>query len=182
MGPPMTVMHIRTAGSPSVIAGAVRRELQGMDESVPFVSVRPMLELIDQQVTPWRIGTLVFTLFGALGLVLAAVGLYGVISFVVTQRTHELGVRIALGARGRDVLGLVLRQGARLAGIGVVTGAAGAAAATRLFASMMYGVSALDPLVYAAMALVLGAVALAAAYVPARQATRVDPMVALRAE
>jgi ABC-type antimicrobial peptide transport system permease subunit len=114
--------------------------------------------------------------------VLAAVGLYGVLSYVVAQRTRELGVRIALGAQRRDVLGMVLGQGARLIGVGVLAGALAAAAATRLVASMMFGVSPLDPLVYLATALVLGAVGLAAVYVPARRATRVDPMVALRAE
>jgi len=179
---PMTVMHVRTAGDPAASAGAVRQALQGIDAAVPFVNVRPLVDLIRPQALPWRIGTLLFTLFGALGMVLAAVGLYGVISFLVAQRTREVGVRIALGAQRRDVLALVLGQGARLIVAGVATGALAAAAAARLFASMMYGVSGLDPLVYAATALVLGTVALFATWVPARRATRVDPMVALRAE
>jgi putative ABC transport system permease protein len=182
MAPPMTVLHVRADGDLAPIAGAVRRELQGLDPAVPFVAVRPLAELVAPQVMPWRVGSMIFSLFGALGLALAAVGLYGDISFLVAQRTRELGVRIALGAQRRDVLALVLSQGARVTAVGVVAGAVLAAVATRLFASMMYGVNPLDPLVYAVTALVLGAVALVATYVPARRATRVDPLVALRAE
>jgi ABC-type antimicrobial peptide transport system permease subunit len=131
---------------------------------------------------PWQIGTMMFGLFGTLGSLLAAVGLAGVLSFVVAQRTRELGVRIALGAQRRDVLALVLGEGSRLVGIGVAVGLAAGAAATRFFASVLYGVSPLDPVVYAVMAMTLGAVGLLAMYVPARRATRVDPVVALRAE
>jgi predicted permease len=180
--PPMTVLHVRTVGDPLPLAGAIRRELQGLDQRVPFVAVRAMTDLIRPQIEPWRVGTLIFTLFGVLGAVLAAVGLYGVLSFLVAQRTRELGVRVALGARQRDVLALVLGQGARLIAIGVLVGLLLAAAATRVFTSMMYGVSPLDPLVYAATGALLVLVALLAIYVPARRATRVDPVVALRVE
>ena len=123
-----------------------------------------------------------FSLFGVLGLALAAIGLYGVISFLVAQRTREMGVRIALGARRADVLTLVLAQGGRLIVTGIVIGAAVAMASTRLFGSMMYGVSAVDPVVYIGTAALLGAVGFVALIVPARRATRVDPLVALRAE
>ncbi|MGH7718666.1 MAG: ABC transporter permease [Gemmatimonadaceae bacterium] len=182
MAPPMTVLHLRTTGDPAAVAGAVRRELQGIDTNISFVSVRPLTDLIRPQTLPWRTGTLIFTLFGALGLLLAAVGLYGVLAFLVAQRTREIGVRMALGAQRRDVLALVLGQGTRLIAAGILAGAAGAAIATRLFASMMYGVSPFDPIVYVLTAAVLAAVGLLAVYVPARRAVAVDPVVALRAE
>ena len=182
MAPPMTVLHVRASGDPAALAARVRQELQGLDPAVRFASVRPLSDLMLPQIMPWRMGTLIFTLFGSLGLLLAAVGLYGVLSFLVAQRTRELGVRIALGARTGDVLALVLGQGARLIVLGIAAGLLGGAVAARLFASMMYGVSPLDPLVYLSTAVVLGAIGMVATYVPARRATRVDPIVALRAE
>jgi ABC-type antimicrobial peptide transport system permease subunit len=139
-----------------------------------------MTLMLEPQIAPWRIGSFIFTLFGALGALLAAVGLYGVVSFVVAQRTRELGVRIALGAQTKDVLGLVLRQGMRLVVVGLVVGAIAAVLATRLFASLMFGVSTLDPVVYIGMAAALVVVALLATYLPALRATRVDPVEALR--
>ena len=182
MAPPMTIMHFRSSGDPAAVAGVVRRELQALAPSVPFVRVVPMMDLIAPQLAPWRTGTLMFSLFGVLGLALAAIGLYGVISFLVAQRTREMGVRIALGARRADVLTLVLAQGGRLIVTGIVIGAAVAMASTRLFGSMMYGVSAVDPVVYIGTAALLGVVGFVALIVPARRATRVDPLVALRAE
>ena len=182
MAPPMTVMHIRATGDPSSVIAAVRRELQAVDPNVPYVRVVPMMDLIAPQLTPWRTGTFMFSLFGALGLALAAIGLYGVISFLVAQRTREMGVRLALGARRGDVLTLVLRQGMRLIAVGIGLGAAVAAGSTRLFGAMMYGVSALDPLVYVGTAMLLAVIGLVAIIVPARRATKVDPLVALRAE
>jgi predicted permease len=180
--PPMTVLHVRATDDPGMIAGAIRRELEGLDAAVRFANVQPLMNLILPQIQPWRVGTLIFTLFGALGLVLAAVGLYGVLSFLVAQRTREIGVRIALGASSRSVLRLVLSQGARLIAIGVAAGLTLGAMATQLFASMMFGVSPLDPLVYIATALVLATIGMFAVYVPARRATQVSAMVALRAE
>src|SRR5262249_49783344 len=140
---------------------------QALDPRVSFAQVRPMTLLVEPQLAPWRIGTFIFTLFGVLGAVLAAVGLYGVVSFVVAQRTREFGVRIALGAQTGDVFGLVLRHGARLVVVGLVIGAIVAAFSTRLFVSLMFGVSALDPIVYVATAVLLTAVALSASFVPA---------------
>jgi putative ABC transport system permease protein len=180
--PPMTMMYVRTTAEPAAIAGVLRRELQALDARVSFATVRPMTSMLESQLAPWRIGTFIFTLFGVLGAVLAAVGLYGVVSFVVAQRTREFGVRLALGAQTRDVLRLVLGQGARLVAVGLVAGAIAAAFATRLFVSLMFGVSALDPLVYAVMAGLLAVIALIASYVPALRATRVDPVEALRSE
>ena len=180
--PPMTVLHVRAAGDAAALAGVIRRELQGLDPSIRFADVRPLTTLLLPQIQPWRIGTLIFTLFGALGLLLAAVGLYGVLSFLVAQRTREIGVRIALGASSRTVLKLVLGQGARLIAIGIAIGLLLGAMATQVFASMMFGVSPLDPLVYLATALVLTTIGMFAVYVPARRATQVDAMVALRTE
>ncbi len=180
--PPMTVMYVRTTDDPTALAGALRRELEGLDPSIRFAEVRPLTNLIMPQLQPWRVGTMIFTLFGALGLVLAAVGLYGVLSFLVAQRTREIGVRIALGAPSASVLGLVLGQGGRLIAIGVVVGVVLGAMATQLFASMMFGVSPLDPFVYLATALLMATIGMVAVYVPARRATKVDAMVALRAD
>ena len=180
--PPLTMMYVRTTGDPTALAGTLRRELQSLDARVSFATVRPMTRMIEPQLAPWRIGTFIFSLFGVIGALLAAVGLYGVVSFVVAQRTREFGVRLALGAQTTDVMRLVLRQGARLVAVGLIAGAIVAALSTRLFASLMFGVSALDPAVYIGTAALLAIVALAASYLPARRATRVDPIEALRTE
>lgn len=180
--PPLTMLYVRTTGEPAALAGTLRRELQSLDARVSFATVRPMTLMIEPQLAPWRIGTFIFTLFGVIGALLAAVGLYGVVSFVVAQRTREFGVRLALGAQTNDVMRLVLSQGMRLVVAGLVAGAIVAALSTRLFASLMFGVSALDPMVYIGTAALLAIIALAASYLPARRATRVDPIEALRTE
>lgn len=132
--------------------------------------------------TDWRFRAILLSAFGALALFIATIGVYGVISYWVAQRTHEIGIRMTLGAERRDVLRLVLGQGARLALVGVLVGVAVALGLTRLMADMLYGVKASDPLTFAATAALLLLVALAACYIPARRAMRVDPMVALRYE
>jgi ABC-type antimicrobial peptide transport system permease subunit len=125
---------------------------------------------------------MLFGLFGALGLVLASVGIYGVMSYGVIQRTREFGLRMALGARESDVRGLVVRQGAMLSGVGIIIGLAGAFALTRVMRTLLFAVTPSDPVTYVGIAVVLGAVALLASYLPARRATRVDPVIALREE
>ena len=160
----------------------VRREIQAVSADLPFANVQPIKQLFDWQLKPWQLGSAVLTLFGALALVLAAVGLYGVLAYVVTQRTQELGVRIALGAARRDVLALVVRQGLLVAAIGIVLGAGAALLSGRVVASLLYGVSPANLAVLGGAAGVLLAVALVASYLPARRATQVDPMVALRYE
>ncbi len=180
--PPVTMMYVRTTDDPTALGGVLRRELQSLDGRVSFATVTPMTRMIEPQLAPWRIGSFIFSLFGVIGALLAAVGLYGVVSFVVAQRTREFGVRLALGAQTNDVMRLVLGQGARLVAAGLVAGAIVAALSTRLFASLMFGVSALDPVVYVGTAALLAIIALAASYLPARRATRVDPIEALRTE
>jgi putative ABC transport system permease protein len=141
-----------------------------------------MEEVRSLSVASPRLNLLLFGLFAALALVLATIGIYGVTTYSVAQRTREIGIRIALGARSNDVLRLVIGQGARLALIGIVLGMTGAFALTRLMASMIYSVSAADPLTFFAVAFLLAFVALTACYIPARRAMRVDPLVALRYE
>jgi ABC-type antimicrobial peptide transport system permease subunit len=141
-----------------------------------------MPQLFADQMRPWRVGSSLFALFGGLGVLLAAVGLFGVLSYVVSQRTQELGIRLALGAARGNVLGLVLRQGLQVTIAAVVLGAIGSLAAGRAIASLLYGVSPHDPVVLVSVAVVLTVVAVVASYLPAYRATRVDPMVALRTE
>jgi putative ABC transport system permease protein len=137
---------------------------------------------MDQSLLQTRLITKLSSFFGLLAVVLAAIGLYGVMAYEVSQRTSEFGIRMALGAQRRDVLSLVLGKGLKLVLVGSVIGLAGAAAATRLVSSLLYGVTATDPMIFAGVSLLLAAVALLAIWLPARRATRVDPMVALRYE
>ena len=179
---PVTALLVRTVGPSDAMVGAVRREIQAVSPDLPYANVSPMKQLFAWQLRPWRLGSALFGLFGALALLLAAVGLYGVLVYVVSQRTQEMGIRIALGARQRDVLALVVRQGLVVALIGIAVGAVTALVAGRALASLLYGVSPSNVPVLGLAASVLLAVAFVASYLPARRATRVDPMVALRYE
>jgi putative ABC transport system permease protein len=164
------------------LAQAVREAVWKVDKDQPVTSLRLMTDYLNDSVSQQRFNAVLLAAFALLALVLASVGIYGVMSYSVTQRTHELGIRMALGARRGDVFRLVVREGMKLALAGVAIGLAGAFAATRLMASLLYGTSATDPLTFALISLILTGVALAACFVPARRATRVDPMVALRYE
>ena len=182
VGSSVTSLTIRTAGPAERYTALVRREIQASDPSLPYPDIDPMPQLFAWEMRPWRVGSSLFGLFGGLGLLLSAIGLYGVLSYMVSQRTQELGVRVALGAARRDLLTLVVGQGLRVTAVGVVVGAAGALLAGKALAALLYGVSAHDPMVLGVVAGLVLLVALVASYFPALRATRVDPMVALRYE
>ena len=173
---------VRTTGDPGQIAGAVRQAVWAVDKDQPVSNVQTMDHVLATAVSRERFQTLLLALFATLALVLACVGLYGVISYAVVQRTHEIGVRMALGAQPADVLRLVIHQGMLLTLIGLVIGVAGAFAVTRVMTEMLFGVTATDPFTFAGVTIVLGLIALLACYIPARRATKVDPLVALRYE
>ena len=179
---PFMTFVIRTQGDPANIAPAARNVIQTLDAEQPLADVRTLESLLADSVARARFNTLLLTVFAVVALVLAAVGIYGVMSYSVTQRTHEIGIRMALGAQTSDVLALVVKQGMTLAIVGVGVGMAASFALTRIMASLLYGVSATDTLTFSLIPIVLGSVALLACYIPARRATRVDPMIALRYE
>jgi len=170
----------RTTLPMATVVSRVRGALQAIDPNIPLFSARTLDERIAGSLAPRRLAMIVLTGLAALSLGLAVFGLYGVISYVVTQRTREFGIRIALGARPADVQGMVLRQGVLLAFVGVALGLAGAFVATRALSNLLFGISARDPFTFIAVPLVLAAVAVAASYLPARRATKADPLQALR--
>src|ERR1700722_1742818 len=171
---------IRTEGSPNAFAGAVRDALREFNSKTVLYQPETMDSVVARSLASRRFAMILLASFAALALVLAGIGIYGVVSYIAGQRAHEIGLRIALGAQQSHVLKLVLGQGARLAFLGVLFGLASAAVLTRLMTTILYGVSATDPLTFSAVAIVLTLVALAACYIPARRAMRVDPIVALR--
>jgi predicted permease len=173
---------VRTAGQPNALLTDVRREVQRLDPNLPVQVLRTLPEHVNEALWPARLGAGLLAVFGLLALTLAAVGLSGVIAYLVSQRTHEFGIRLALGAQAGDVLKLVIWQGLRLTLSGVVIGLLGAFALTRLMQNLLYGLSPTDPLTFLVITSLLVAVALLACYIPARRATKVDPLVALRYE
>jgi putative ABC transport system permease protein len=173
---------VRGGIDPEALAGMVRHELRALDSDVAVSSVKPMRNVLAASIAPRRFNLVLLVAFAATALLLATGGLYGVIAYLVTQRTREIGVRLALGARRSDILSLILGHGFRLVLVGIVVGLAGAVAATRLLSSLLYNTSAIDPAVFISVASLLTFVALIASYLPACRASRVDPIVALRTD
>jgi len=174
------LLVIRTESAPAALAPAVRAAIRSVDPEQPVALVRTLERIVDESVAQQHITMLLVGGFAALALVLAGVGLYGVMSYLAAQRTHEIGVRMALGAQPSDVLRLVVRQAMVVAITGAAIGLAGALALTRLMASLLFGVTARDPLVFVTAPLVMLAIALAASFFPARRASKVHPLTALR--
>ena len=172
----------RTSNDPASVASAMVREIHTIDPGVPVFEVRTMQERLHDSLARQRFSMAVLGGFAGFALLLAAVGVYGVISYMVTQGTHDIGLRMALGAQQRNILGLVVRQGMTLAAIGIAAGLIGAFFLTRVMATLLFGVSATDGFTFSAVTVFLGAIALVASYVPALRATRVDPVVALHYE
>jgi predicted permease len=173
---------LRAKGDPATITAAVREAINAVDPDLPLANFVPLTKLVDASMTSDRFAMLVLSAFGVLAVILAAIGMYGVMSYSVMQRTAEIGIRIALGARRKQIVGMVLGQGSRLACAGIVIGLIAAFMATRLMARFLYGVQPTDPVTFATVSLLLMAVALLACYLPARKAMKVDPMIALRCE
>lgn len=173
---------IRSSGDPAALTSALRQEVWAVDNDQPLSEIATMEQLFSKAVAPQRFNTLLLGLFAALALALATIGIYGVIAYSVTQRAQEIGVRLALGASSRDILGLVIGQAMRTSLLGVGLGIIAALGLTRVMTSLLFEVSATDPLVFAGLSALLIAVALVASYIPARRATKVDPLVALRYE
>jgi putative ABC transport system permease protein len=173
---------IRTAGDPVALTAAVRRAVASIDRDIAISGVRTMPQVVSDYLTPWKILMTLLGAFALVALVIAAVGIYGVMAYAVAQRTHEIGIRMALGADRAGVLRMVLRQAILLAVAGVALGVLGTLGATRALSFLLYGVSAGDPVIIAAVAGSLALVALAASWIPALRATNVDPAVAMRAE
>jgi putative ABC transport system permease protein len=177
----MTVIA-RAGSDPNQLIAAMRRQVKALDPDQPIYNIRTMNEIRSDSVAPERLNLTLLSIFAGIALVLAIVGIYGVMSYSVTQRTHEIGIRMAIGAQPRDVFKMIIGQGMMLALIGVAFGLAGAFGLTRLMATMLFGVEPTDPATFAVIAVLLTLVALVACYIPGRRATKVDPVVSLRYE
>jgi len=179
---PAAIMLVRTSGRPEAMISSVRSQVQQLDSNLALTNVQTIGELLSQGLWAPRMGAALLAVFGGLALVLAIIGVYGVLSYSVNQQTREIGIRMAMGAQPGRVLQLVVGQGMRLAGAGLLLGLLVAFAAMRLLESLLFGVSSHDPLTFGAVSLVLALAAVLACYIPARRATKVDPIIALRYE
>jgi putative ABC transport system permease protein len=173
---------VRTSGDPGPLTRAIREQVFAVDQNQPVYDVKTMDERVAVTLETRRFAVVLFGIFGVLALMLAAIGLYGVLTFAVSQRTREIGIHMALGAQTRDVLRMVIRQGMSLVLLGVVLGIAGALALTRAMQSLLFGVTPTDAMTFIMVSGLLLIVALLACYLPARRATKIDPLVALRYE
>ena len=173
---------VRSSSDPATLTAAVRQRLRAIDPDLPIYNVQTMAQRVDESLARRRFAMLLLTLFAVIALCLATLGIYGVIAYLVAQGTRELGIRMALGCTPRGVLALVVRHGMGMAIVGVGIGLAGALALTRLMSSLLFGVTASDPLTYGAVSMLLATVAVLACYVPGRHAARIDPMISLRSE
>jgi ABC-type antimicrobial peptide transport system permease subunit len=173
---------VRTAGDPTAVAAAVQREARALDNAMPVFPVETVATQVEASISQERLVATLSGVFGLLALSLACIGLYGVLSYTVTRRTHEIGIRLALGAQPKDVLWLVFRDALRLVLVGMAIGAPAAVAATRLISSQLYGVKGVDLFTIFSAGMILFVVAVLASYLPARKATKVDPLTALRIE
>jgi putative ABC transport system permease protein len=176
------VLAVRASGDPTNLTSAIREQVQALDKDQPIFDVRTFMQLRDESLAPQRLNMLLLGIFAAVALVLSAVGIYGVMSYLVTQRTHEIGLRMALGAQLSDVLKLVVGHALILALIGVSIGLGLALILTKLISSFLFGVGAKDPITFAAVSVLLIGIAVFSSFIPARRASKVDPMVALRYE
>jgi ABC-type antimicrobial peptide transport system permease subunit len=185
---PGATVEVRTAGEPSALIAAVRQAMHELDRNLPLIDIKTQVEQADDTLRMERLFAKLVTLFGLLAQQLAAIGLFGVLAYAVSQRTHEIGIRMALGASRSDVLKMIVKQGMGLSVIGIVLGLAGAYALTKYLESwmqlskMFYGIKPTDAMTYSGTAVSMTAVALIACYIPARRAAKVEPMIALRCE
>lgn len=180
--PPWSFLVVRSAVNPQQLVASIGTAVGGADPDVPVYSIRTMEERLSNSFATQRFNGFLFVIFGALSLILAAVGIYGVINYVVSQRAEEIGIRIALGAQRNNILKLVLVQGTIYVGIGIVVGLAGAIALTSLISNLLYGVKPNDPIIYTSASLILAGVALIATLIPARRAIKIDPLRAIKEE
>ena len=175
-------MIVKGQGDPNQLIASARNQVRALDADQPIYNIRTMDEIRGESTAPQRLNLTLLSIFAGIAFVLAIVGIYGVMSYAVTQRTHEIGIRMAIGAQPRDVFKLILGQGMMLTVIGMAAGLLGAFALTRLMATMLFGVKPTDPLTFGGVALLLFAIALIACYIPGRRATKVDPVNSLRYE
>jgi ABC-type antimicrobial peptide transport system permease subunit len=173
---------LRGKVEPAGVTTSIKKEIRDIDPDLPMTAISTMTQRVDESLARRRFGMVLLAVFAGLALVLATMGIYGVMAYLVSQGTRELGIRMALGATRRNILNLVVRQGMLLAFAGLAIGLAGAFALTRLLRSLLFGVEATDPLTFGAIAILLSATALLASYIPAQRAARIDPMVSLRCE